>query len=157
MFLGLDGFKHVNDTSGHDVGDKLLCQVAQRMNHCVAGRALVARYGGDEFSIFFNAYSDRDELFCAANELIETINNGFYIGGFHVCIGASIGVSVYPEDALSADDLQKNADFAMYHAKSQGRNRVYSFDSEMASLHQQRLQLKDDLEKAIAEKQFELP
>lgn len=156
MFVDLDGFKHVNDTLGHDVGDKLLCQVAQRMNLCVADRALVARYGGDEFSILFSTYSDTEELLRAANELIETVNDEFYIDGFHVCIGASIGVSVYPDDAHCADDLQKNADFAMYHAKSQGRNCVYRFDSEMAALHQRRLQLKDDLEKAIAEKQFEL-
>ena len=104
----------------------------------------------------FLIYSSKDELLVVANELIETVNNEFHIDGFKFYIGASIGLSVYPDDAISADELQKNADFAMYRAKSQSKNCVYSFDSKLASAHQQRLQLKDDLEKAISEQQFEL-
>jgi diguanylate cyclase (GGDEF)-like protein len=68
LFVDLDGFKHVNDTLGHDVGDKLLCQVAQRMTLCIAGRELVARYGGDEFSILFSTYSDKAEVLRVASE-----------------------------------------------------------------------------------------
>jgi diguanylate cyclase (GGDEF)-like protein len=156
LFVDLDGFKHVNDTLGHDIGDKLLGRVSLRMAQSVANRGLVARHGGDEFSVIVAGYTNKDDVLDIANQLVKAVAPEFKIDGFSVRIGASIGLSFYPDDASSADELKRNADFAMYYAKSQGRNCVRSYDQDIASEYQQRLQLKDDLKYAIDDHQFEL-
>lgn len=156
LIVDLDGFKHVNDTLGHHVGDKLLRQVSLRMSQCVAKRGFVARQGGDEFSVIVTDYTNSSEVLELANQLVQAMIRKFTIDGFTVCIGASIGLSYFPEDATSADDLKKHADFAMYYAKSHGRNRVCAYDEEIAADYQQRLALKNDLKQAIDENQFEL-
>ncbi len=156
LFLDLDGFKHVNDTLGHGVGDKLLQQVSDRMSTCIAKRGLVSRHGGDEFSVTISEFASKDNVTNLANQLVNVLSPDYVIDGFNVRIGASVGMSFYPEDAKTAGDLKRNADFAMYHAKSQGSNCIRAFDQEIASTYQQRLQLKDDLKQAIDEQQFYL-
>lgn len=156
IIVDLDGFKDVNDTLGHDIGDKLLKQVSTRMKQCVAKRGFVARHGGDEFSVVVAGYTSRDDVLGIGNQLVKAMRSEFRIDGYSVRIGASIGLSFHPEDASSAEELKRNADFAMYYAKSQGRNCVYAFDQNIASEYQQRSQFKDDLKQAIDENQFEL-
>lgn len=156
LFVDLDGFKHVNDTLGHEIGDKLLKQVSKRMTKSIAKRGVVSRHGGDEFSVLIHEYAERDTVFYIANMLIESFEPEFDIDGFNVRIGASIGISFYPDDAKSAIDLKRNADFAMYYAKSQGNNCIREYDETLASEYKHRLQIKDDLKRAIDEKQFKL-
>lgn len=156
MLIDLDGFKHVNDTLGHEVGDKLLHQVSWRMRECVASPNVVARLGGDEFSVVLDECASEDSALKTATAIIEAIAKEFDIDGFRVRIGASIGLSFLPEDASSADELKRHADFAMYSAKLQGRNRVCAYDQTIATEYQQRLQLKDDLKHAVDDHQFEL-
>lgn len=156
LIVDLDGFKDVNDTLGHDIGDKLLKQVSIRMKKCVAKRGFVARHGGDEFSVVVAGCTDRDDVLGIGNQLVKAMHSEFRIDGYSVRIGASIGISFHPDDASSAEELKRNADFAMYYAKSQGRNCVFAFDKIIASEYQQRSQFKDDLKQAIDENQFEL-
>ncbi len=156
LFIDLDGFKHVNDTLGHEIGDKLLRRVAKRMTNSIAKRGIVSRHGGDEFSVLIHEYAERDTVFYIAKMLVEAFDDDFNVEGFSISIGASVGISFYPEDAKSALELKRNADFAMYFAKSQGRGRIYEYDEEIATEYKKRLEIKDDLKTAIAEKQFEL-
>lgn len=156
LFIDLDGFKHVNDTLGHEIGDKLLKEVAGRMSNSIAKRGIVSRHGGDEFSVLIHEYAERDTVFYIAKMLVEAFDDDFNIDGFNVRVGASVGISFYPEDAKSALDLKRNADFAMYYAKSQGRGCIYEYDEEIASAYKKRLAIKDDLKRAIEENQFEL-
>ncbi|MFK8075505.1 MAG: putative bifunctional diguanylate cyclase/phosphodiesterase [Granulosicoccus sp.] len=156
LFVDLDGFKEINDKLGHEIGDKLLKRVAKRMTKSIAKRGIVSRHGGDEFSVLVHEYAERDTVFYIAKMLIEAFDDEFNVAGFNIRIGASIGISFYPEDAQSALELKRNADFAMYFAKSQGRGCIYEYDDEIASEYKHRLQIKDDLKRAIEEKQFEL-
>jgi len=156
MFVDLDGFKQVNDTLGHMAGDNLLRQVSKRMTDRLNKRGTISRYGGDEFSIVISKYNDKDEIINIGKELVECLNEEFDLNGYAVHSRASIGVSEYPADATTAEDLKRNADFAMYHAKSEGKNRVSCYDEKMATEYQQRISMKSDLEKALDLNQFEL-
>jgi diguanylate cyclase (GGDEF)-like protein len=156
IFVDLDGFKNVNDTLGHEVGDRLLQKVAERLTACISDRGVVARSGGDEFSILVTGNSDKQALTALAHKLSSEINKDCMINNCNLRIGASIGLSVFPEDASTANELKRNADFAMYYARSQGRNNVCSFDQEIASIYHHRLELKVALKEALDQHQFEL-
>jgi len=156
LFADLDGFKQVNDTMGHDVGDKLLKSVANRLNESLGDDGLVARYGGDEFSIIMTGFIDKKAVLALGDAIVKRLSSEFTIDGFSFRIGVSIGVSYYPDDASTSDELKSNADFAMYYAKGQGRNSVCEFDEKIASNHHSRQQIKSDLKQAIEEQQFEL-
>ena len=156
LFVDLDGFKLVNDTHGHEVGDSLLKEVAIRIIDCVNKRGMVARYGGDEFSVTLTNHVNSDTALELANALVECLANEFLIGNYNLRIGASVGVAYSDEDAATANDLKRNADFAMYCAKSEGRSCVCVFDHELAMRHQAKQELKADLQTAILEGQFEL-
>ena len=122
MFLDLDGFKEVNDNFGHDFGDKLLVEVAGRLDSLVRKGDFVARLGGDEFVIILNNVLHPGEVKKAAKRILEAIHAPYSIDGHSVTIGTSIGISVFPEDNKDASGLLRDADQAMYQAKNRGKN-----------------------------------
>lgn len=121
MFIDLDRFKDVNDTLGHDMGDKLLKEVATRINQCVRDMDTVARIGGDEFTVILSQCADPVYAGNVAGSIIRQLTTPFVIDGNTMNLSASIGITRYPNDGESADQLLKNADIAMYTAKNRGR------------------------------------
>lgn len=128
LYLDLDHFKQVNDRLGHAAGDALLADVAQRMRAAVREGDTVARLGGDEFAIIQPNADRPDSTMALARRLLARIAAPYAIDGAEAVVGVSIGIAWYPEDGLSADDLLRHADAALYAAKRGGRNaiRVYS-------------------------------
>jgi len=122
LFIDLDGFKSVNDTQGHDAGDELLIQVAARLSGCVRESDTVARLGGDEFTVILSDIAGTEGSETVAKKIVETISTPFDVKALKTGIGASIGVSVFPDSGDNADILLKKADDAMYLAKQQGKN-----------------------------------
>jgi diguanylate cyclase (GGDEF)-like protein/PAS domain S-box-containing protein len=131
LFVDLDGFKKVNDTAGHEAGDALLCSVARRLTSCVAEHATLARVGGDEFVIVVNGYDDTADLIRFARQILETIAVPFAVANNEYYLGASIGISLFPEDGQDVPTLMRNADSAMYLAKQRGRNNFQFFTAEL--------------------------
>jgi diguanylate cyclase (GGDEF)-like protein/PAS domain S-box-containing protein len=123
VFIDLDGFKAVNDTLGHSMGDILLKEVAERLSHCVRGTDTVSRLGGDEFTVILGELKDCTDVQRIAQQILATLASPFKLGQEIVHISASIGIALYPDDAADPEILLKNADQAMYSAKQQGRNR----------------------------------
>ncbi len=128
MFLDLDHFKEINDTLGHDAGDKLLNSVAQRLTECVRKGDMVARLGGDEFAIVLDDVADAQDSRIVAEKILESLANPHDLGEVEKVVGTSIGISAFPEAGDTPDSLIKAADEAMYVAKKSGRNgyRLYS-------------------------------
>jgi diguanylate cyclase (GGDEF)-like protein len=120
MLLDLDRFKAVNDTFGHDMGDELLKAVAERLKICVREVDTVARMGGDEFTIILEGVSSEQNILAVATRITESIAAPFELKGHHISIGVSTGITIYPQDDHSIDELLKHADTAMYRAKQQG-------------------------------------
>jgi len=133
VFLDLDGFKSVNDTHGHAVGDQLLQAVASRLLSCVRRSDTVCRYGGDEFVILLADIAHSSDATLCADKIVALINASFDIGGRQLQLGASIGIASYPDHAREAGLLIKYADIAMYQAKFSGRNRHQVFADRMIS------------------------
>jgi diguanylate cyclase (GGDEF)-like protein/PAS domain S-box-containing protein len=129
-YLDLDGFKPINDQFGHSTGDCLLIEVGQRLKACVRAGDTVSRLGGDEFVLLFSGLANEHECDQAVNRVLVALNQTFLIGGRHLAISASIGVTLYPTDGSDADTLLRHADQAMYIAKQGGRNRSHLFDPE---------------------------
>ncbi len=123
MLLDLDRFKAVNDTLGHDVGDQLLKEVATRLLECVREVDTVARMGGDEFTAILEGIAGEDNVLVVAKRIVESIGSPFQIGPHSISIGVSIGITLYPSDDESIDELLRHADKAMYAAKQQGGSR----------------------------------
>jgi diguanylate cyclase (GGDEF)-like protein len=122
MFIDLDGFKSVNDTLGHDAGDELLIETAKKLIGCVRNSDTVARMGGDEFTIILSSISTPENAEIVARKIIQVLSSPFKIKGHDLQIGASIGISLYPENGDDIDTLLKKADQAMYQAKKNGKN-----------------------------------
>ncbi|MBD1890953.1 CHASE2 domain-containing protein [Coleofasciculus sp. FACHB-SPT9] len=127
LFLDLDGFKQVNDTLGHDMGDLLLRMVAQRLTGCLRGSDTVSRLGGDEFTVILPAISRVQDAARVAEKTLSTLSQPFILNGQTIFVTVSIGISIYPFNGNTVDTLIKNADSAMYRAKEQGRNRFQFF------------------------------
>lgn len=130
MYLDLDRFKAVNDTLGHDMGDVLLKEVANRLMKCVRADDIVARMGGDEFTVILNNVNHQINTERITQSILDKLTEPFNLGGEIVYISASIGISVYPVNGTEVDALLKNADQAMYFAKQSGRNRYHYFSAE---------------------------
>ena len=124
MFLDLDKFKPVNDTYGHQAGDELLRIVAQRLKHCIRSGDVVGRRGGDEFVIITGPLQGEDNARHIAEKVVQVLNETFHVQNVNLQIGASVGVALYPDNGVTAEDLLKKADAAMYKVKSSGRNNV---------------------------------
>ncbi len=156
LYLDLDRFKLVNDTSGHAAGDKLLVQVAERMQACVRGGDTVARIGGDEFAIILPDSADREEALQFAQRVQAEISEPYDIDGIENRIGVSIGIAIYPIDGEVSASLLRSADSALYRAKAAGRNAVRYHESEAEREDRSRLFLERDLRQALDLQQFEL-
>lgn len=149
LSLDLDRFKSVNDTLGHPVGDKLLCEVARRVSGCLREADTVARFGGDEFAILQigrDQPRDADALAC---RIAEVIAAPYDLDGTEVVVGTSLGISVAPGDGVEADELLKNADMALYRAKADGRGAHRFFAAEMDAQLQARRLMELDLRQAL--------
>jgi diguanylate cyclase (GGDEF)-like protein len=130
LFIDLDGFKQVNDTYGHDVGDDLLVQVSQRMQFCLRETDTLARIGGDEFTVLLDPVESLSEAMQVAERIISVIQPVFKLEHHEVHVNASIGV-VLEEDGITTDDLVHRADVAMYQAKRSGKGKVVAFNADM--------------------------
>ncbi|QYK00456.1 EAL domain-containing protein [Shewanella psychrotolerans] len=156
MFLDLDFFKEVNDTLGHDMGDLLLQETAKRLKSCIRESDVVARLGGDEFTVVLSAVDSPRGIDRVAQGILERIAEPYNLGDETAYISASIGITIYPDDATSIDSLLKHADQAMYAAKEQGRNRFHYFTPSMQEYAHYRMALIKDLRNAIGRKEFEI-
>jgi diguanylate cyclase (GGDEF)-like protein/PAS domain S-box-containing protein len=149
LFVDLDGFKKVNDTAGHEAGDALLCSVARRLASCVDEDATLARVGGDEFVIVVNGYDDPSDLIAFVDQILETIAVPFAVADNEYYLGASIGISLFPEDGQDVPTLMRNADSAMYSAKQRGRNNFQFFTAELNQHLQRRFAVEQRLRRAL--------
>jgi diguanylate cyclase (GGDEF)-like protein len=154
--VDLDRFKDVNDAHGHPVGDLLLKAVAGRLRQCIRDVDLVARLGGDEFAIMQAGASQPTDATALASRLIEVIGAPYELDGKQVMVDLSIGIALAPGDGLDPEQLLKNADMALYRAKSDGHGLYRFFEPEMDARMQARRNLEIDLRKAIANGEFEL-
>jgi len=154
LFLDLDRFKEVNDTLGHAVGDELLREAAVRLQGCVRETDTVARLGGDEFTIILGELESVAVVERVAFCILRALSMPFQLGQEVVYVSASIGITLCPADAESAEALLKNADQAMYAAKQQGRNRFSYFTPAMQEAVRNRMWLANELRLALAEQQF---
>ncbi|MGX4642780.1 sensor domain-containing protein [Massilia sp. SYSU DXS3249] len=156
IFLDLDRFKEVNDSFGHEFGDVLLCEVAARLRRVIRPTDVIARLGGDEFVIAAHCASGRDAAARISDKLLDVLTTPISIAGQDVIIGASIGISLFPCDAPTKEQLFQAADTAMYRAKAAGRNRFRFFEPEMAVATRERMALETSLRPALARGEFEL-
>ena len=154
LFIDLDRFKEINDTLGHDAGDILLVETAHRISKCVRESDSVARFGGDEFTVILLEVEDTGDVERVAQCILEKLSEPFHVKDEMVYISASIGITIYPNDASSVEDLLKNADQAMYVSKSKGRNQSSYYTSTLQEAAQERRRLIIDLREAMAEDQF---
>ncbi len=154
--LDLDRFKDVNDAYGHAVGDLLLQAVVGRLRQCIRETDVAARLGGDEFAIMQIGASQPTDATSLASRLIEVIGAPYELGGDQVTVELSIGIALAPGDGLDSDQLLKNADTALYRAKSDGHGLYRFFEPEMDARMQARRKLEIDLRNAIANREFEL-
>lgn len=178
LFVDLDGFKKVNDTLGHDLGDKLLASFAERMQAIVRTddtiswnaqektadgsdiqakeKQVLARLGGDEFTVLLGEIREETDAASVARRIIAGMNEPFEIGGTEVRIGASIGISTFPRDGHSFQQVLKSADMAMYLSKEEGKNTYRFFSEELNQRASKRMEVENDLRKALTLGQLEL-
>jgi len=156
MLVDLDGFKLINDTLGHEVGDLLLKEVAERLRPEVDARDLVARLGGDEFVVLLDEPAGTDRATDVAHRILATTARPFALAGQELHLTASIGISRHPCDGNDARTLLKSSDLAMYRAKEQGRNRLQFFSEEMNVRSRRRLMLESALRRALAQQELRL-
>jgi len=156
LCVDLDLFKNVNDSFGHPMGDRLLRFVADRLRPHVLGNNLVARLGGDEFAIILTSVGSPNEASDYAARLIKTLSEAYGIDGIEVVIGASIGIALSPGDGETSEELMRNADMALYRAKSDGGGVHRFFEREMDRQAQKRRDMELDLRRAFANGEFEL-
>jgi len=157
MFIDLDRFKLINDTLGHPVGDELLIEVARRLKDCVRESDVLARLGGDEFVIVVLGDTTISRVTrIIADKIIHRLVQPYLIAGHTLHSSPSIGISLYPNDGENIEVLMKNADTAMYHAKSMGRNNYQFFNAKMNQATAERLQLENQLHGALHDGQFVL-
>jgi len=156
LFIDLDGFKLVNDTLGHNVGDMLLKEAAKRLGTCVRTGDTVARLGGDEFTIIMPNLEDSRNAPLVAQRVLDSLGRAFILGGHEAFISGSIGITIYPDDASDALELLKNADGAMYRAKEEGKANYQFFTTDMNEEVKERLVVKNGLSKALENNEFVL-
>jgi diguanylate cyclase (GGDEF)-like protein len=156
LYLDLDRFKIVNDSLGHLVGDELLTAVSRRLESCLRQGDTLARLGGDEFAILLNELAEPQQANAIAFRIQDAISAPFSIGGREVFTSASIGIAFGLAEYADPDAIMRDADIAMYHAKSRGKARHEIFDADMHARAQDRLGLESDLRRAVQHNDFEL-
>jgi diguanylate cyclase (GGDEF)-like protein len=156
LFVDLDNFKSVNDTLGHAAGDALLVGVAERLIDCVRREDTIARLGGDEFTVLLEDMRDPSDAARMAERIGETLRAPFELGGQQVSVSTSVGIALDTDRSHRPDDLLREADLAMYRAKTTGKARYEIFDPGMAERAMERLELETELRQAVARGEFEL-
>ena len=156
IFLDLDCFKNINDTLGHAIGDQLLKSFAQRLDKCVRANDMVARWGGDEFTLLLPHINSTEDTVNLAQRILEELKNPFEVAGHQLYIKTSMGIAIYPQDGEDGETLLKNADAALYRAKEKGRNHYRFYSSTMTSKASMMLKLENLLYQALEENQFSL-
>lgn len=156
LFIDLDGFKGVNDTLGHSIGDLLLKSVSSRLRNILSTNDRIARLGGDEFAVLQTSVAQPSSATTLAHKIIEIISEPSIIDGHDVTVGASVGIAVGSPASISAENFLKSADLAMYSAKADGRGTYRMFDPEMDSIVQARRVLERDMRNALTNNGFRL-
>ncbi len=162
LMLDLDRFKTINDTLGHQIGDRLLQQVSKRLLHCVRKKEeprfgdIVARLSGDEFTIILNGLEKAEDAAAAATKILERFQQPFVLGNLERTVTVSIGIALYPGNAETLDELISQADLAMYHAKRKGRNRFCMYDPAVHGRTQYQQVLENELYNALERGQFQI-
>jgi diguanylate cyclase (GGDEF)-like protein len=156
LFLDLDGFKHINDSLGHPIGDKLLQSIAKRLVDCVRSSDTVSRQGGDEFVVLLSEMEQSEDAAISALRLLQAVADAHTIDQHDLHVTASIGVSVFPDDGKDAETLIKNADIAMYQAKENGRQSYQFFKPAMNVRAVERQSIEESLRRALERKEFSL-
>jgi diguanylate cyclase (GGDEF)-like protein/PAS domain S-box-containing protein len=150
MYIDLDRFKNINDTLGHDAGDELLVDISRRLTECVGDRAIIARQGGDEFTLLFNHVDSREEIVNLAEYICRVLSKPYLIREYEFLATPSIGISIFESgNSDTAISLMKKADLAMYQAKNKGRNQYQIFEPSMEENFRSSFLLGIDLSKAI--------
>lgn len=160
LFIDLDRFKPINDSMGHPVGDQVLKEVAKRLSNAIRSQDLVARIGGDEFTVIMSGLTSSDDALMESLEvserILEKLAQPFKIEDRQLYLSCSVGVAIFPDNADSGMDLLKNADTAMYHAKAMGKNNVQFYAENMNTHAMERLELENNLHLALRRNEFEL-
>ncbi len=156
LFIDLDDFKKVNDTLGHETGDKLLVEAASRLKNTVRSGDTVGRLGGDEFIVLMGGLNTPDNAAQIAEHLIELFRSAFRIDNREMLLTASVGIALFPNDGSTPSELLRNADSAMYHAKSMGRNTYSFFTNDMNREVTRRLSVEEQIHGALGRKEFQV-
>jgi diguanylate cyclase (GGDEF)-like protein/PAS domain S-box-containing protein len=154
LFLDVDRFKHINDSLGHAIGDRLLQSIAQRLLGCVRASDTVSRQGGDEFVILLSEMTNAQDATVCADKMLEALRSPYRIGDQDVHVTASIGIVTYPDDGADCATLIKNADFAMYHAKECGRDNRQFFKQDLNVRASKRQSLERSVRSALDRNEF---
>ena len=156
LFIDLDNFKMVNDTLGHNIGDQLLKSVSDRISDTLRGNDCVCRIGGDEFAVILQEIPNHETAAVVAGKVLNEMVQPMLLNDSEIYIGASIGISLYPDDASDINSLLRCADVAMYYAKGKGKNNYQLFQQDMEGKALKRLALESAMRKAIENKEFVL-
>lgn len=156
FYFDLDEFKRINDTLGHDAGDRLLVEVADRLKTRLRAEDTIARLGGDEFAVLLSGIDKRENAMDVAQMIQRTLNAPIMLGNNEVIVSASIGITLAPFDSKVEEQLLKHADLAMYEAKAKGRNTFHFYSQELDEAANERLYIENELRSAIRENQFAL-
>ncbi|MCX7545338.1 sensor domain-containing protein [Marinicella gelatinilytica] len=156
LFLDLDDFKKINDSLGHEVGDKLLIKCVKRLKSAIRKQDLIGRLGGDEFIVLLKGYKTHKAITHATESLLKAFRTPFNLDGRELILTVSIGIAISPDDGDSASDLLRNADIAMYQAKELGRNTYSFFTKEMNVFMQRRSELEAQMHGALERQEFEV-
>jgi len=156
LFIDLDRFKEVNDLFGHHVGDKVLLEASRRLNECLRAEDTLARLGGDEFTVLLEVIEKIQDISLVTEKILQVFRKPFTLEGHTLYLSCSIGISIYPDDGIEASDLLKNADNAMYKAKTEGRDNYQFYTKEMTEIVFERVMLESSIRQAILNNEFVL-
>ena len=154
LFIDLDNFKNINDSFGHDIGDKVINITAKRIQGCIRTDDFLARFGGDEFVVLIDHYDDKDDLEAIASHIINCISDPIEIERRNMFVSCSIGISIYPNDTVSFQDFIKYADTAMYKAKERGRNNYQFYSTDMTELAFEKILMETSMRFALEKEEF---
>jgi diguanylate cyclase (GGDEF)-like protein/PAS domain S-box-containing protein len=154
LLLGLDRFKVINDSLGHELGDLLLTELAARLSACLRESDTLARFGGDEFSVLLPKLNGAEGAQIVANKILAAVKQPFVLQQHEVYVTVSIGIALYPDDGVDADTLIKHADMAMYQTKEQGKNGFNIYSRELSEQQRQQLSLESEIRRGLREGQF---
>jgi len=156
LFIDLDGFKDVNDSLGHGVGDALLKEITHRIEKDIPPYTMLCRHGGDEFIAVMETQSDSEDAIMFAKNIVDTFASPFHIGNEEIYMSASIGIALAPDHGNNSDKLISNADIAMYQAKQNGKNTFVVYQNKLNEQAPHRLKIRNQLNIALEQNQFEL-